>query len=78
MVIKADHTWIRTAFSEVPMNDFILRFCFIVLNDLCKALHNFFKMIKQEKYFLLRLNLELVGHLKQKTYPRAILTQTLS
>ena len=31
MVINADHIWIRTAFSEVPMNDFILRFCFTVL-----------------------------------------------
>jgi hypothetical protein len=42
MVINADHIWIRTAFSEVPMNDLILRFCLTSLKKLCKALHKFF------------------------------------
>jgi len=42
MVINAAHTWMSTAFIEVPIKDFILRFCLIVLKNLCKALHNFF------------------------------------
>ena len=47
MVIKADQTRINTAFLEVPMNNFIRRFCFTILKKLCKASHNFFKESKQ-------------------------------
>ena len=38
----ATQIWTFTAFSECPHNVFIVRFSFIHLKNLCKALHKFF------------------------------------
>ena len=42
----ATQIWMFTAFFECPHNFLIVRFCFIHLNTLWKALHNVFRMSK--------------------------------
>ncbi len=45
----ATQIWIFTAFSDCPQSFFIIKFCFIHLKVLWKALHNTFKEAKRRK-----------------------------